>query len=173
MKAKVKRKLKVLGGKKYYVQEDGVIISYASGKELKQRFNADGYLEVTVGKEGKRRTVRVHRIVAEAFVPIPRKYQKIPRKYLEVHHKDGNRANPHVSNLEWVTHQENVRRAYERGSYNRKGINNGRAMFAEADVLAIRKMYALGVRQAELAKLYGRGWSTIHNIVNGLTWTHI
>ena len=53
-----------------------------------------------------------HRIVAELFVP-----KSDDPLAVEVDHLDGNRANPAVYNLEWVTRVENVRRAYERGSH--------------------------------------------------------
>ena len=64
-----------------------------------------GYLEVSIN--GRRRDL--HRIVAECFVPKP------PGEGLEVNHKDGNKLNNHASNLEWVSHLENVRHAYRTG----------------------------------------------------------
>ena len=56
-------------------------------KEISQRLNKDGYLQVTVGLDGHRTQYRVHRMVAEAFIPNP---DNLP----EVNHKDFNRDNP-------------------------------------------------------------------------------
>ena len=64
-----------------------------------------GYLQVSIN--GRRRDL--HRIVAECFVPKP------PGDKLEVNHKDGNKLNNHASNLEWVSHLENVRHAFRTG----------------------------------------------------------
>ena len=52
-------------------------------------------------KDGKRKAAYVHRLVAEAFIPNPENKQ-------EVNHKDANRTNNNVENLEWVTHLENM-----------------------------------------------------------------
>lgn len=76
------------------------------GKEKRWRTNADGYIVVSMLPviNGKRcsRSVSVHRLVALAFVPNP--YNKP-----EVNHKDYNRQNPRWDNLEWVTHEENIK----------------------------------------------------------------
>ena len=64
-----------------------------------------GYLHVSIN--GRRKDV--HRLVAECFVPKP------AGEDLEVNHKDGDKLNNHASNLEWVSHLENVRHAYRTG----------------------------------------------------------
>ena len=64
--------------------------------------------------DGKRHTKRIHRLVLEAFNPIPNMDK------LVVNHKDANHFNNHLDNLEWITQSENIRRTWERG---RKHIN--------------------------------------------------
>lgn len=64
-----------------------------------------GYEIVDLYKNGKRKTVRVHRLVAEAFIP---NNDNKP----EVNHIDGNKHNNNVDNLEWVTKKENCRHAW-------------------------------------------------------------
>ena len=71
------------------------------GKVKSQMLNADGYYAVKLSKRGKDKTLRVHTIVAEAFL-------NKPSNTHEVNHKDFNRTNNNISNLEWVTHRENV-----------------------------------------------------------------
>lgn len=70
------------------------------GRFLKQRCDKDGYLLVDLHNQGNVVTFKVHRLVAEAFIENP---QEKP----QVNHKDGNRANNLLQNLEWVTDSEN------------------------------------------------------------------
>lgn len=81
----------------------------------------DGYLVTDLYKDGKRKTVRVHRLVAKEFIPNPSDKPAI-------NHKDGDKYNNNVSNLEWVTSKENSRHAWENGlmkpSYGMKGKSN-------------------------------------------------
>jgi hypothetical protein len=80
-----------------------------------------GYLAVDLYDNGERKTKRVHRLVAEAFVPNPHGKP-------EINHIDGNRHNNKVSNLEWVTKKENCRHAWDNGlvtpSYGMLGKTN-------------------------------------------------
>ena len=70
-----------------------------NGKYLRQ-YSSNGYRQVII--DGKH--IMVHRLVASAFIPNP---DEKP----QVNHKDGNRSNNKVSNLEWVTARENIRHA--------------------------------------------------------------
>lgn len=80
----------------------------------------DGYLTVKLSKDGKDTRYQVSRIVAEAFITRPESDE-----YLEVNHKDFNRENNHVDNLEWLTHTDNVRYSNAVGRHvSLKGENN-------------------------------------------------
>lgn len=75
-------------------------------KELKQTTNRLGYKTITLFKDGSRHFKIVHRIVAEAFIENPNNYQ-------EVNHKDLDKSNNNVSNLEWCNRSMNINHMYE------------------------------------------------------------
>lgn len=83
-------------------------LNYKRGKhekEIKQVLNSRGYLEVGLFN-GKVKTHRVHRLVAQTFIPNPENKD-------EVNHIDGNKKNNTVNNLEWNTSKENIHHAWE------------------------------------------------------------
>lgn len=158
----------IFDGMKYQIGCFGTIIGQRG--VLKQRVNYDGYLEVTMGKEkGKRTSVRVHRVVAKCFLPNP---NNLP----EVNHKDFNRQNARYDNLEWISHQDNVKYSYSEGHYNtikKVGSNNGRAILNEDNVKQIKILYKNGTTIKALSDMYNVSWSTISCVVKGKTWTHL
>lgn len=74
---------------------------FRKGRLLTQHDNGRGYLQVNVPLNGKWVTKKTHRLVAQAFIPNPNNLS-------EVNHKNGNRTCNDISNLEWVTHKENI-----------------------------------------------------------------
>lgn len=97
----------------YQVSDDGHVRRFYSTKQpkiLKNRPSANYYI-VSLSQKCKKKTVAVHRLVAEAFL-------EKPEGATEVNHKDSNKLNNNVSNLEWVTQKENFYHAAERESEN-------------------------------------------------------
>lgn len=87
-------------------------------KALKR--NTDGYHCVTLNKDGRGKTIGVHRLVAQAFLPNPCKYK-------EVNHINFNRIDNNVKNLEWCSHKDNIEHSARNGRYklkNSRGENN-------------------------------------------------
>ena len=78
---------------------------------LKTQTDNKGYHRIRVTIEQEKRSYRVHREVAKAFIPNP---EKLP----QVNHRDGNKDNNSVNNLEWVTNQENAIHAIKNGLWN-------------------------------------------------------
>ena len=78
------------------------------GKLLKYGKRSDGYPDVPLTKQGVSENICVHRLVAEAFLPNPSNLKCI-------NHKDGDKKNNHVENLEWCTFQSNVLHAVSHG----------------------------------------------------------
>ena len=83
----------------YWITKNGDVIN-ANGKILKPYDNGYGYLMVDLKSNGIRKHARIHRLVAEAFIPNP---NNLP----EVNHKDEDSHNNFFSNLEWCTSSYN------------------------------------------------------------------
>lgn len=113
----------------YQINEHGLVKSLSRYVKVGQklRFLRERLLAISIKKEGYRFVrlskeavdvgYRINRVVAIVFIPNP---FNLP----EVNHKDGNKANNHVSNLEWVTKQENLAHALRiglRGKYKKAG----------------------------------------------------
>lgn len=86
-----------------------------TGNVLKQTTNKKGYKSITVNILGQQYTREVHRLVASAFIDGE-------HTGMDVHHKDGNKANNKLSNLEYCTRKENVRHAIEDGLMKPSGF---------------------------------------------------
>ena len=86
----------------YQVSNYGRVRSLKYGKEkiLKQQINTDGYLHIDLYKNKKRKNYNVHRLVTIAFL-------ENPNNYPQVNHKDENKQNNHIDNLEWCDYKYN------------------------------------------------------------------
>ena len=98
----------IKGYKKYTINRDGTVTNTKSGRTVKHHKLASGYMNVTLSKNGKMKSHRVHRLVAIAYLPNP-------HNKFTVNHKDLNKQNNHVNNLEWMTQKENHNHARKNG----------------------------------------------------------
>ena len=147
---------------KYEISETGIVRNTKSGREVKQFLGKDGYFRIQIA--GKTRTV--HRLVALTFIPA-----EVGKDF--VNHKDGDKTNNHVSNLEWCTRSENLKHAYVHGLKNSNGVKNGRSKLTEADVNFIRTHHISGDKNfgsTALAKKFGGARQTISAVVSGQNW---
>ena len=93
----------------YSISNDGQVRNDKTNKILSQSTQQD-YKHVTLNIDGKAKRMKVHRLVAQTFLENPEN-----KPY--VNHKDGNRSNNNVSNLEWVTPSENTKHAVKTGLF--------------------------------------------------------
>lgn len=82
-----------------------------TGKTLAQRIK-NGYATVGLQINGKKKMFFVHRLVICFFDPLG---YALSEKYMQVNHKNGNKLDNHIDNLEWVTPSQNTKHAYDNG----------------------------------------------------------
>lgn len=99
----------------YFITETGLVINEKTGSALKPNNNGKGYNKIQLYIDGKRRSFYIHRFVADHFIKKPRK-----RYCDQVNHKDGDKANNHYSNLEWVTNSENQKHKHKLNKNGKK-----------------------------------------------------
>ena len=92
----------IKGYHKYIVDTKGNVFNLDKNSKLTPRVNKDGYGSVYLYKNGKGTNYRIHRLVAQAFIPNPNNYK-------EINHKDHNTMNNCVENLEWCDRTYNNR----------------------------------------------------------------
>ena len=90
---------------KYQISNIGRIKNKINNRLLRPRVGTYGYYKVNLYKNKKVKTIEIHRLVAEAFI-------ENPESKSEVNHIDGNKLNNNITNLEWVTHKENINHAW-------------------------------------------------------------
>ena len=96
------------GYNNYLVSENGEVYSIKSKKYIKPRINENNYLIIDLYKNNTRKTYKLHRLVAQAFLDNP---DNLP----QVNHLDGNKLNNNISNLEWCTASQNTKHAWKLG----------------------------------------------------------
>lgn len=143
---------------KYQISDEGRVYSEFNHRLRKLQEDSDGYLGIHLNKDGIPKYWHIHVLVAKAFISNP---FNLP----EVNHKDLNRKNNKVNNLEWVTRKENVRHAAKSGSYAKR--------FTEDDIRYIRSRHQEGISGYKLAKEFNVEQQTIYDILNGRTWKDV
>ena len=135
------------------------------GKILAQCFDGKkNYLHVNLCKNGKSSIKLVHRIIAETFIPNPK---NLP----EINHKDEDKTNNLITNLEWCNHKYNNN--YGSKANASKGENNSQNKFSQDIILKIRKEYIHRDKQfgvTALSKKYGISIPHICAIVKRKRW---
>ena len=133
------------------------------------------YREVCLRYNGRQTSQKVHRLVAEAFIPNP---DNLP----QVNHKDGNKLNNRVDNLEWCTAKQNIQHAWKnnlcKASHKtRNSCDNGtNRKLSSSDIEYIRKNYIRGINQynpgngKELCSKYGITEGNLSHIITGRNW---
>ena len=155
----------------YEVSDCGNVRRIARGKgavlgKNRKLVNRGGYRQVILSAGNKVTLHWVHRLVAFAFLGPP------PSPVAHVNHLDGDRANNHLSNLEWTSASGNLAHAYRIGRRSVSETQRSR-VFNEEDIRAIRKLSEDGARTAVIAGMYGVTRASIGAIISRRTWAHV
>lgn len=100
----------ITGYEHYEISSEGGLVRNKEGKILKTHKNHNGYLQVVLHDNGKKQCFRIHRLVADAFIPNPNGYETI-------NHIDHNKLNNDVNNLEWMPRGNNAKDGNEKKVY--------------------------------------------------------
>jgi len=134
----------------------GKYTQFVKGLILKQYDNGNGYLHVVLSMNGKTVTKKVHRLVAETFISNP---DNLP----EVNHKDCNRANNNVENLEWCT------RSYNRQYREKYGVSQTEALGNPVFAINLETLEVSHFRsQSEASRKLGVFKQNVNNVIKGI-----
>ena len=137
----------------YVVSSFGKVKNKKTGRILKAGDNGRGYLMVVLCEDGVRKSCKIHRLVANAFIENPNNKECVD-------HIDNNRTNNHISNLRWATNKENQQNSNMRkdntsgikGIYFNKGRKKWRAQI-KIDGIRIHIGYFDNLEDAKLARV--------------------
>lgn len=135
-------------------------------KLLKPQKITGGYNGYNLCKNNIQKTFKGSRLVAIHFL------KPVKGKYI-VNHKDGNKRNDCITNLEWCTHKENTRHLISVLGYKRHGIFNKSSKLSDGDIKEIRKLVENGVKGKSIASLFNVTPANISSIKKNKTWQHI
>lgn len=146
----------------YRIYPDGRIYSEFINRFISPTFDSGKYLQVTlVNDDGERKTIKVHRLVASAFLP------NLDEKR-EINHKDFDKTNNSVENLEWCDRDYNVQYNFNHRDYTEQ-IEKMSPLMKE-QVLVIPELVNQGFSIKLISKLFHVGHITIRNIIAHRTW---
>lgn len=152
----------------YAASFDGRIFRVSSGRELAKTFNRNTeYNYVRMCHNNHATTVRVNRVIAFSWVENPH-----PELYDIVNHKDGDKLNDNVINLEWCTGSQNQRHALETGLKG-KGEKLYNSELTEDKVHEVCKRLEDGYKVNELATEFSVSKDIIRKVRAGDTYFHI
>jgi hypothetical protein len=156
---------KALDGFDYEISSNGRVRHFKNGLK-KLSVHRNGYSSVSLWKNGKEKRELIHRLVAKKFLG--------NIDGMEINHKDFNKLNNRVENLEIVTKKQNTIHAKHgkrfTGNRNVSGSKNPASKIDEEQVRKIRAMKDSGARYKEIIEQFGIKKSQLWNIISGKSW---
>ncbi len=155
----------------YSIDRYGNIYNDKYGIQMKPCPNSCGYLQIGLSVDGKRTQKKIHRILGEIFIPNP---DNLP----EINHKDGDKLNNSLDNLEWCTGSYNCKHAWEKKlkevtptmmkTFSNNGKNT-RILTIEKQE-KIKELKAKGLSGREIGKIIGCSKATVNRFLSGKTY---
>lgn len=153
----------------YYVYDDGRIFSPRTNRFMSTSLDKYGYEKVAlISDDNKRHRYSVHRIVLENFNPVE------GMDKLQVNHKDGNKRNNRLENLEWTTPSENIKHAFKIGLKTQVGESNNACKYSEQTILEVIELLKTGKYTGkELDEMFGFPNNYANSIRRGERWSYL
>ena len=153
----------------YQVSDQGSIYNTKTQKILKPSPDKDGYLRVSIISNSKKYTLKVHRLVADAFCINPN-----PEEYNVVHHKDADVKNNTSENLEWCNTLINNRHTHLCGNYKRlTGESNGTSIYTESQVKEVCELLMNEMHPVQISKKLNIPYKFINGIYKKRVWKYL
>lgn len=142
----------------FLIDRDGNIKNKITDHIYKKYINKYGYVvnSLPMGKRGKVKTIRLHKALAETFI-------LNPHNYSVVHHKDENKQNYSLDNLEWTDNVTNTRYHLQELSKTKELFNNRKLTKENINFIISHK----DISNRKLAKIFNVSSTTISNVKNG------
>lgn len=147
--------------RKYYRSD---VLYHLKERVMKVSPSSSGYNTIILTVNGKAKSYLLHRLIALAFIENPQNKKCI-------NHKDGDKFNNSLENLEWCTYSENRNHGLRTGLIKQKRATHSHAKLTEDDVKFIKKMYSYTYcGYSDIAWFYPVGHDAIRNIILGEKW---
>lgn len=156
----------------YAIEEDGRVYSKYFKRYMKTSIDKDGYPTISLKNDRNGYShFGIHRLLMIAFYPIDN------MENMQVNHKDGNKKNNNLDNLEWVTCEENLKHARDNNlntAFGQKGAKHPNHKISEKEAKEIIRLYKEGVPpQKILEKVPNATKNIVKSIVYNRTWKHL
>ncbi len=153
---------------KYQVAEDCKVFSLYYNKYLKPELDKHGYHRYTLYFKGKAKHYLAHRLFAQAYIPNP-------ENKTQINHKDGNKLNNTIENLEWASPSENLNHAIAAGlKVSPTGEKHHRSFLKGTEVLQIRRLCEQSVYNgAQIGSFFSVDHKLVSLIKLRKRWKHI
>ena len=150
----------------YVINKTGKVLSVRTKKEKKPYLLPNGYLQIKLHKNSKRKAFFVHRLVLKTFGGNP----DLPEH--TVNHINGVKTDNRIENLEWLSQRDNKLHSTE---VLKVGIGEARSQskLSNADVTEIRDRASSGEKAKSIAKSFSVSTLTIYDVINRKTWKHL
>lgn len=138
---------------------------------LKQKIDTRGYYSIMLIINGQRRDLQIHRLVGITFIE-----NDDPEHRIQINHIDGNKLNPHISNLEWCTPKENIHHIYKTGlkKHILKGEEITDSIYKEFQIRKVCELLEQGdLALSTISCLTDVSVGMIRHILNHHSWKHI
>ncbi len=160
---------RIPGYSDYSVNEMGQVFSHKRYKlkQMSLHRHYKGYVCVGLFVNGKTKIVKVHSLVARAYL--------LFNERLQVNHINGDKGDNRLENLEIVTGSENMLHAFKCGLVSQRGAKNSNSKLSEDEVLLIYKLSKMepALEMETIGLLFGVKSCTIQNIKYGRKWKHV